>query len=135
MLKNNINISVFDLSSLFNNNRRPYNGQNGGGYPNYNYNGGGGYNGYNGFGGNNGGYGGNNGGYNGLGTNFIGQGGYGGYGGFGGNGGLPSYYGYNTNDYYGNRNIGYGYYSNTNLNGFPRTYTSPSIISGYRGYN
>lgn len=44
-------------------------------------------------------------------------GGNGGYGGFGGNGGLPTYYGYNSNNYYGNRNLGYAYYKNTNTNG------------------
>ncbi|XP_035894090.1 prisilkin-39 isoform X1 [Anopheles stephensi] len=58
-------------------------------------------------------------------------GGYGGYGGFGGNGGLQSYYGYNNDNYYGNRNLGYGYYSGTS----PSGYVGSTLVSGFRGYN
>ncbi|XP_053659284.1 prisilkin-39-like [Anopheles marshallii] len=58
-------------------------------------------------------------------------GGYGGYGGFGGNGGLQSYYGYNNDNYYGNRNLGYGYYTGTS----PSGYVGSTLVSGFRGYN
>lgn len=89
-----------------------------------------------------------------TGTNFLGQGGgYGGYGGANGNAGLPSYSGYNNNNYYGNRNMGFGYYQGTNSFGLGvpslanPNYPNPSVVSssgtvtqqnrptGFRGYN
>lgn len=80
-----------------------------------------------------------------TGTNFLGAGGYGGYGGYGGangNGGLPSYSGYNNNNYYGNRNMGFGYYQGTNSYGLgvpnlPNTgnITPQNNPTGFRGYN
>lgn len=68
----------------------------------------------------------------GPGTNILGGGGgYGGYGGYGGNGGLQQYYGYWNPSYTGQRNLGYGYYSNTDQYGLPK-YTTNSQY--YRGY-
>ena len=69
--------------------------------------------------------------YPGGGTNTLGYAGYGGYGGYGGNGGLQSYFGYNNDNYYGNRNLGFGYYTGTN----PTGVTSSNLVSGFRGYN
>lgn len=46
--------------------------------------------------------------------------------------GLNSYYGYNSRDYFGTRNLGYGYYTGTDSRGFPVT---PNAVTGYRGYN
>ena len=37
-----------------------------------------------------------------------------------GNGGLTTYYGYGRDDYYGDRNVGFGYQQGTNTNGFSR---------------
>ncbi|KAH8270606.1 hypothetical protein KR018_012220 [Drosophila ironensis] len=68
-------------------------------------------------------------------TNILGTQGYGGYGGYGGNGGLRQYSGYWQRDYQGQRNRGYGYYSDTDRFGLPvsgdRSYGSYS----YRGYD
>lgn len=64
------------------------------------------------------------------GTNILG--GNGGYGGFGGNGGLPTYFGYNSNNYYGNRNLGLGYYKDTSPTGLSQT---DNGSTGRRGYD
>lgn len=151
--------AVFDLSSILNkypNNNRPYYGYPGSGlgpsyggyptggfpnnfYPNSGYPGagypmtGGGYpsgiypGGYpNVVGG--------GAGYPSYGTNMLGTG-NGGYGGFGGNGGLPTYYGYNSNNYYGNRNNGFGYYKDTSAEGLSRSADIRDGSHGHRGYN
>lgn len=73
-------------------------------------------------------------GYPSYGTNMLGTG-NGGYGGFGGNGGLPTYYGYNSNNYYGNRNNGFGYYKDTSAEGLSRLSDSRDGSHGHRGYN
>ncbi|XP_065360133.1 uncharacterized protein LOC135954016 [Calliphora vicina] len=93
---------------------------------------------------NNGGYYPNNNYYpptTGTGTNILGGSGYGGYGGYGGNGGLQQYYGYLDPNYSGRRNLGYGYYTNTNSYGLPKTtndhYGSRErdrVTYSYRGY-
>lgn len=44
--------------------------------------------------------------------------------------GLNSYYGYNSRNYFGNRNVGYGYYSGTDQTGF----ITPNAVTGHRGY-
>uniref|UniRef100_A0A1L8EIS6 Putative secreted protein n=1 Tax=Haematobia irritans TaxID=7368 RepID=A0A1L8EIS6_HAEIR len=54
------------------------------------------------------------------GTNMLGGTGNGGYGGYGGNGGLHQYYGYWNPNYVGRRNLGYGYYKNTDRYGLPK---------------
>uniref|UniRef100_A0A1A9X2X7 Uncharacterized protein n=1 Tax=Glossina brevipalpis TaxID=37001 RepID=A0A1A9X2X7_9MUSC len=64
----------------------------------------------------------------------------GGYGGYGGNGGLRQYYGYWQPDYQGQRNRGYGYYTNSNYYGLPRPQYGRSgqyvdAIRSYRGYD
>lgn len=54
----------------------------------------------------------------------------------GGNGGLPSYNGYGTNNYNGQRNLGFGYYRGTDSYGFlPSRETNFYSGTGYRGYN
>lgn len=142
--------TVLDLGSLFNKypnnyyqNQRPYNNYNGNGYyPQtgvsssgyYPQSGGGYYPGSNTGGGY---YPGSNTGY---GTNILGSGsfggGYGGYGGYGGNGGLPSYIGYNNQNYNGKRNLGFGYYHGTNSYGLiPSREMGYTPGTGYRGYN
>lgn len=78
-------------------------------------------------------------------TNILGSsGGYGGYGGYGGNGGLRQYSGYWQPDYNGQRNRGYGYYSQTDRFGLPpaarerdRDYNYRDRVygGGYRGYD
>ncbi|KAM7357187.1 uncharacterized protein ACRADG_002658 [Cochliomyia hominivorax] len=69
----------------------------------------------------------------GTGTNILG-GGYGGYGGYGGNGGLQQYYGYWNPNYTGQRNLGYGYYTNTDQYGLPK-YSTDRVSYSYRGYS
>ncbi|XP_073837471.1 uncharacterized protein isoform X1 [Musca autumnalis] len=78
----------------------------------------------------------------GTGTNILG--GNGGYGGYGGNGGLPQYSGYWNPNYHGRRNLGYGYYKNTDRYGLPKLTKAASynshqesdcIPQSHRGYN
>ncbi|KAI8126274.1 hypothetical protein CVS40_3617 [Lucilia cuprina] len=115
---------------------------NGGFYPNYNTNGGF----YPSIGKypitNTGGYYPNNNYYpnTGTGTNILG-GGYGGYGGYGGNGGLQQYSGYWDPNYSGRRNLGYGYYRNTDIYGLPKATSDQygsrerdRVSYSYRGY-
>lgn len=53
-----------------------------------------------------------------------------------GNGGLNSYLGYNNNNYNGQRNLGFGYYRNTDQYGFgPSREANYYSGTGYRGYN
>ncbi|KAL9909360.1 uncharacterized protein ACN427_004566 [Glossina fuscipes fuscipes] len=63
-----------------------------------------------------------------------------GYGGYGGNGGLRQYYGYWQPDYQGQRNRGYGYYTNTDYYGLPRSQHGTrgqyiNALRNYRGYD
>uniref|UniRef100_A0A1B0G365 Uncharacterized protein n=1 Tax=Glossina morsitans morsitans TaxID=37546 RepID=A0A1B0G365_GLOMM len=63
-----------------------------------------------------------------------------GYGGYGGNGGLRQYYGYWQPDYQGQRNRGYGYYTNTDYYGLPRSQQAArgqyiNAVRNYRGYD
>uniref|UniRef100_A0A1B0A2F1 Uncharacterized protein n=1 Tax=Glossina pallidipes TaxID=7398 RepID=A0A1B0A2F1_GLOPL len=63
-----------------------------------------------------------------------------GYGGYGGNGGLRQYYGYWQPDYQGQRNRGYGYYTNTDYYGLPRSQQAArgqyiNALRSYRGYD
>lgn len=53
-----------------------------------------------------------------------------------GNGGLNSYLGYDNNNYSGQRNLGYGYYRNSDSYGFlPSRDSNFYSRNGYRGYN
>uniref|UniRef100_A0A1A9VF92 Uncharacterized protein n=1 Tax=Glossina austeni TaxID=7395 RepID=A0A1A9VF92_GLOAU len=63
-----------------------------------------------------------------------------GYGGYGGNGGLRQYYGYWQPDYQGQRNRGYGYNTNTDYYGLPRSQQAArgqyiNALRNYRGYD
>lgn len=70
---------------------------------------------------------------------FAAAGGGAGVGGYGGNGGLSSYMGYNNNNYNGQRNLGYGYYRNSDQYGFVPSSRDMNLNylsgTGYRGYN
>ncbi|EDV40343.1 uncharacterized protein Dana_GF10461, isoform A [Drosophila ananassae] len=68
-------------------------------------------------------------------TNILGTQGYGGYGGYGGNGGLRQYSGYWQRDYQGQRNRGYGYYSDTDRYGLPQSRNRSYGSYSYRGYD
>ncbi|KAH8378757.1 hypothetical protein KR009_001231, partial [Drosophila setifemur] len=70
-------------------------------------------------------------------TNILGsQGaGYGGYGGYGGNGGFRQYSGYWQPEYQGQRNRGYGYYSDTDRFGLPMSRDRSYGSNSYRGYD
>lgn len=77
----------------------------------------------------------------GSGTNILG-GGNGGYGGYGGNGGFRQYSGYWEPNYMGQRNRGFGYYTNTDLYGLPKAnsdrYASIDrnrMPNSFRGYD
>ncbi|XP_058986391.1 prisilkin-39 isoform X1 [Musca domestica] len=78
----------------------------------------------------------------GTGTNILP--GNGGYGGYGGNGGLRQYSGYWNPNYHGRRNLGYGYYKNTDRYGLPKLKSKAQYTSrqdadcmphSYRGYD
>ncbi|XP_013116141.1 prisilkin-39 isoform X1 [Stomoxys calcitrans] len=82
-----------------------------------------------------------------TGTNILGGTGNGGYGGYGGNGGLRQYNGYWNPNYVGRRNLGYGYYKNTDRYGLPKLVKehrygggggrqeSDQVPHSYRGYD
>lgn len=60
----------------------------------------------------------------------------GGVGGYGGNGGFSQYMGYNNPNYNGQRNLGYGYYRNSDSYGFtPSRDLNYLSGTGYRGYS